>query len=60
MAIMPGVGPGAHGRLVLNGKRMATATKRLPERWREMVLQQGHGFADIPLSAMTKPRANIC
>jgi oxygen-independent coproporphyrinogen-3 oxidase len=29
-----GVGPGAHGRLDLHGKRYATETERLPERWR--------------------------
>jgi len=28
-----GVGPGAHGRLALDGKRFATETERLPERW---------------------------
>jgi len=29
-----GVGPGAHGRLDLGGRRFATETERLPERWR--------------------------
>ncbi|MDR3525801.1 MAG: radical SAM family heme chaperone HemW, partial [Rhizomicrobium sp.] len=28
-----GVGPGAHGRLHLNGKHIASVTERLPERW---------------------------
>ena len=42
-----GVGPGAHGRLDLNGKRMATVGERLPERWREKVARDGHGFIDI-------------
>ncbi|MBV9989940.1 MAG: coproporphyrinogen III oxidase [Alphaproteobacteria bacterium] len=28
-----GVGPGAHGRLDLDGRRVATETERLPERW---------------------------
>jgi oxygen-independent coproporphyrinogen-3 oxidase len=28
-----GVGPGAHGRLDLDGRRYATDTERLPERW---------------------------
>src|SRR6201985_3642704 len=32
-----GVGPGAHGRLMLDGKRVATSTIRLPERWRDAV-----------------------
>lgn len=41
-----GVGPGAHGRLALNGHRMATAAIKLPERWRDMVARAGHGFAE--------------
>ena len=41
-----GVGPGAHGRLNLHGKRIATQTERLPERWRETVAAQGHGMTD--------------
>jgi len=28
-----GVGPGAHGRLLINGKRLATRQYRAPERW---------------------------
>ena len=42
-----GVGPGAHGRLTLNGKRMATAAIKLPERWRDAVGKAGHGFAEM-------------
>jgi oxygen-independent coproporphyrinogen-3 oxidase len=42
-----GVGPGAHGRLMLNNARMATATIRLPERWKDMVEKQGNAFADF-------------
>jgi len=42
-----GVGPGAHGRLDLNGKRVATAAERLPERWREKVLRDSHGFVEM-------------
>ena len=41
-----GVGPGAHGRLDLGGKRVATQTERLPERWRETVLRGGHGLIE--------------
>src|SRR5262249_10424166 len=41
-----GVGPGAHGRLDLGGKRIATQTERLPERWRETVAQRGHGMIE--------------
>ena len=42
-----GVGPGAHGRLDKEGARFATATVKLPERWREQVRQTGHGHAEI-------------
>jgi len=42
-----GVGPGAHGRLELNGKRVATVGERLPERWREKVMRDGHGFIEM-------------
>jgi oxygen-independent coproporphyrinogen-3 oxidase len=42
-----GVGPSAHGRLELNGKRIATVCERLPERWRERVARNGHGFTEI-------------
>jgi oxygen-independent coproporphyrinogen-3 oxidase len=41
-----GVGPGAHGRLDLNGRRTATAAIKLPERWRDAVETSGHGFAE--------------
>jgi len=42
-----GVGPGAHGRLSLNGARTATAAIKLPERWHDTVGKRGHGFAEL-------------
>ena len=42
-----GVGPGAHGRLELGGRRVATVCERLPERWREKVTVDGHGFVEM-------------
>ena len=42
-----GVGPGAHGRLMLNGSRVATSTIRLPERWRETVAKEAKAFTDF-------------
>jgi oxygen-independent coproporphyrinogen-3 oxidase len=42
-----GVGPGAHGRLNLHGRRTATAAIRLPERWREAVAAKGHGYDEM-------------
>ena len=41
-----GVGPGAHGRLDLNGQRIATQTEKLPERWREKVSREGQGLIE--------------
>ena len=42
-----GVGPGAHGRLMLDGRRMATAATRLPERWQDAVMKDGRAFSDL-------------
>ena len=41
-----GIGPGAHGRLLLDGVRTATRTRRLPERWLAAV--EGHGHGEEP------------
>ena len=38
-----GIGAGAHGRIVVDGVRHATANERNPERWLERVTQDGHG-----------------
>ncbi|MEO8301480.1 MAG: radical SAM family heme chaperone HemW [Rhizomicrobium sp.] len=42
-----GVGPGAHGRINLGGRRTATAAIKLPERWRDTVAKSGHGFSEL-------------
>jgi putative oxygen-independent coproporphyrinogen III oxidase len=39
-----GIGPGAHGRLDLNGIRYATATDKRPEAWLMRVEASGHGL----------------
>jgi oxygen-independent coproporphyrinogen-3 oxidase len=39
-----GIGPGAHGRLDIEGDRHATATEKRPEAWREQVERNGHGL----------------
>ena len=41
-----GIGPGAHGRVLVNGQRMATSTERLPERWLEQVTSAGSGIIE--------------
>jgi putative oxygen-independent coproporphyrinogen III oxidase len=38
-----GVGPGAHGRLDIDGDRHATATEKRPEAWLARVESDGHG-----------------
>ena len=40
-----GVGPGAHGRLLIDGQRHATAVEKLPFEWQNKVLARGHGMA---------------
>jgi len=39
-----GVGPGAHGRLDIDGRRYATATEKRPETWLMRVESFGHGL----------------
>jgi oxygen-independent coproporphyrinogen-3 oxidase len=39
-----GIGPGAHGRLDIDGERHATATEKRPESWLTRVEQDGHGL----------------
>ncbi|GLK79287.1 radical SAM family heme chaperone HemW [Methylopila turkensis] len=47
-----GVGPGAHGRLVVDGVRRELATERNPELWAAAVEADGHGVVvDEALSA---------
>ena len=46
-----GIGPGAHGRLTLDGGKLATRAHRAPEIWLERVEANGHGaHADVPIS----------
>ena len=55
-----GVGPGAHGRLDLNGRRTVIAAIKLPERWRDAVMKIGHGFADrTPISNEEAAREHL-
>jgi oxygen-independent coproporphyrinogen-3 oxidase len=41
-----GIGPGAHGRVVVGGARQATVAERNPERWAGLVEERGHGLAE--------------
>jgi putative oxygen-independent coproporphyrinogen III oxidase len=49
-----GIGPGAHGRLVTAGGRLATVTVRGPEDWLSAVERDGHG---IESSEILSPEA---
>ncbi|MDB5506877.1 MAG: coproporphyrinogen oxidase [Devosia sp.] len=39
-----GIGPGAHGRLLVGNQRHATATEKLPFEWKKRVDARGHGL----------------
>ena len=41
-----GIGPGAHGRLEVDGKRLATRTHAHPEMWLAAVERDGHGVVE--------------
>lgn len=41
-----GIGPGAHGRVLIGGRRHATVAERRPEAWAELVERDGHGLAE--------------
>ncbi len=38
-----GIGPGAHGRVTMDGTKFAIERRKLPERWLEAVERDGHG-----------------
>lgn len=38
-----GIGPGAHGRFIEDGKRIVTFTERSPEKWADLVEAHSHG-----------------
>ena len=39
-----GLGPGSHGRVVVNGTRLATTAHRMPQDWLSSVSSRGHGI----------------
>lgn len=41
-----GIGPGAHGRLVLSEGRTGTLTEKAPEDWLARVEREGHGIVE--------------
>ncbi|MFG1480244.1 radical SAM family heme chaperone HemW [Xanthobacter sp. V4C-4] len=46
-----GIGPGAHGRIAVDGVRRATYVERMPDAWLAAVERNGHGIVtDEPLT----------
>lgn len=52
-----GIGPGAHGRLTLNGARQATDTPKAPNAWLEAVESRGTG--ELPRTALPRDEQAI-
>jgi oxygen-independent coproporphyrinogen-3 oxidase len=52
-----GIGPGAHGRLDIDGRRHATMTEKRPEAWLIRVESLGHGMVTADLLT-TEERAD--
>ena len=45
-----GIGPGAHGRITMDGQKVATATRKNPEEWWQATMVEGHGMEEtLPL-----------
>lgn len=42
-----GIGPGAHGRLTIDGMKQATRGHRAPDIWMRQVMERGHGGHDF-------------
>jgi oxygen-independent coproporphyrinogen-3 oxidase len=52
-----GIGPGAHGRVSLDGALLATRRHRAPEPWAERVERQGHGTThEAPVPPVERAR----
>ena len=49
-----GIGPGAHGRLSVDGHRYATAGEKNPERWLSLVEARGHGLVEDDVLTRTE------
>ncbi len=44
-----GIGPGAHGRVTLNGQRFATLTRKMPFEWLDLVEAAGCGLLPVDM-----------
>jgi putative oxygen-independent coproporphyrinogen III oxidase len=52
-----GIGPGAHGRITVDGVLLATRRHRAPEPWAEQVERDGHGTTEeSPVASLDRAR----
>jgi putative oxygen-independent coproporphyrinogen III oxidase len=55
-----GIGPGAHGRVDINGERIATRTIKSPERWLELTQQNGNAVEEaLTLTAQERHEEKV-
>jgi oxygen-independent coproporphyrinogen-3 oxidase len=54
-----GVGPGAHGRLTISERRLATQAERLPENWLASVNGKGSSLTLIEVSPLEAAEENL-
>ena len=52
-----GIGPGAHGRITRNNKKYATREHRYPEKWLELILDNGN--AHLPFEEVSHRERGI-
>lgn len=55
-----GIGPGAHGRIMVGGRLTATARVRAPEAWAEAVERRGTACARRRNCRRLRARARRC
>jgi oxygen-independent coproporphyrinogen-3 oxidase len=54
-----GVGPGAHGRLTISERRLATQAERLPERWLSFVEEKGSSLTLTEIPPLEAAQENL-
>jgi len=54
-----GVGPGAHGRLTISERRLATQAERLPEHWLASVEEKGSSLALTEIPPLEAVQENL-
>src|SRR5258707_8163905 len=54
-----GVGPGAHGRLTISERRLATQAERLPEHWLESIEKKGSSLTLTEISPFEAAQENL-